>query len=246
MRNGEDQPSPAQSPNSFQTDIEGTLTSVVVNLRPEGAIIAYRLTDASFNVNSDGAIFLGADAIKADLMKPMFALVDPQGKIRSVRFDDDVDYSSQTFGRTLLGITQFVFPDSPGSNIHQWESQEDDPAGQYMASYITEKDAITATQRKGIVVYKKTKTKYLEPPQKHSSHTAKTVQVARIIEPGNGFSVEFDFDAGRVKSFQGTETQNIVRGGKQIGHAANSVRLEFVKEDNLGSTDSAGSRAKVR
>jgi hypothetical protein len=224
------------SSNSYETNIDGTFTATVLEDKPEGALVAYRLTSADLRVTGDGAVLVWADAIKADLAKEMFGLVSPQGRVLSVRFDKDVIYASQTFGRTLLGITQFVLPNAPGSDLRQWDSQEDDPAGQYTAHYLTTTDSASGPMRafKGSAVFKKVKTQYVEPIESRKSNR---VQGSRILEPGEGFSAEFDFGAGRLKSFEGTEVQDVVQAGKLIGHAENTVRVEFIREDTPGRAE---------
>jgi HEAT repeat protein len=231
----EKSPSAETSSNSYHTDIDGTLIATVLEERAEGTIVSYRLTDANLTVTGNGPIFVWTDRVKADLSKAMFVQVSQQGRMLSVRFDNEVNPASQTFGRTLLGIIQFVLPDSRGEDLSQWDSQEDDQAGQYTAHYaLGDAAARSLADPAGILAFKKVKTKYAEEKQ---NRRFRTMAIKRLIEPGAGFSAEFNLRAGRLNALEGTEVEDVIQAGKKIAHTVDDVRLVYLKEETAAPAE---------
>jgi HEAT repeats len=231
----EKSPSADTSSNSYHTDVDGTLIATVMEEKAEGAIVSYRLTDANLSVTGNGPIFVWTDKVKADLSKAMFVQLSQQGRVLSVRFDNEVNPASQTFGRTLLGIIQFVLPDPRGEDLGQWDSQEDDQAGQYAAHYaLNDAAARSPADPAGILAFKKVKTKYAEEKQ---NRRFRTMAIKRLIEPGAGFSAEFNLRAGRLSSFEGTEVEDVIQAGKKIAHTVDDVRLEYLKEETAAPAE---------
>src|SRR5437588_2393787 len=130
------QPGPLGLAQSFKTAVQGQLLVTVVNVEDHNVVLAYNLRDAVVklivNGQEDGT---DAEMIKNDLSRNVFAVLDLRGKVLSARFDSATSKLSQGFARALIGATQFVFPSEGSDELNQWETQEEDPNGQYVARY---------------------------------------------------------------------------------------------------------------
>jgi HEAT repeats len=199
------------TPEPFRVVLEGTMLVSVLEADRHGARMAWRFADVKLEMTGQAAIFQSGDAIRADLERETFGSVNEQGRVNGVRFDGRVSPASQTFARTLLGITQFV---SAGKrDATEWDAQEDDPAGPYEAHYAAVRTAAAGT-------FQKVKMRY-------------TGATTRSTAPVWAFTAVFDSRAGRLQSLEGTEEQEVARGGRTIGRAVNSVRLRYTGEDRV-------------
>ena len=125
------QSGPAGLAQSIRTSAQGRLVITVVEIRRDALVLAYNLPDASVTLfTNDNEDTADAQAIRNDLRRDVFAVVDRQGKVLSLRFDAATSQISRNFARTLIAATQFVFLPQQRACLNQWETQEEDANGQ--------------------------------------------------------------------------------------------------------------------
>ena len=228
---------------SFKTTVQGELAITVLDQRADRVLTAYRLLGPQVTLVANGQEALSqAEAIKAALSQAIFAEVSSRGRVLSVRFDPAIDNFSQNFARALLALTQFVLPDPRATGAHQWEVQEDDPNGQYVARYEAEPPAPeqgSGESRTGLKTFRKTKLRYLTPHQK--TRPGK-LQVSTTIKPEGSLVARFDVSGGHLYSFRGTEGQIIIMAGKTVARAQTTLHLEFRRKERLSVEELAGMR----
>jgi len=228
---------------SFKTTVQGELAITVLDQRADRVLTAYRLLGPQVTLVANGQEALSqAEAIKAALSQAIFAEVSSRGRVLSVRFDPAIDNFSQNFARALLALTQFVLPDARATGARQWEVQEDDPNGQYVARYEAEPPAPeqgSGESRTGLKTFRKTKLRYLTPHQK--TRPGK-LQVSTTIKPEGSLVARFDVGGGHLYSFRGTEGQIIIMAGKTVARAQTTLHLEFRRKERLSVEELAGMR----
>jgi len=216
----------------FKSSLQGELSVTVLGNRGEDFKIAFSLRDsvARLNVNGQEADQQAA-TIAADLGRGVLAIVDPTGKVVSLRFDAAAAEFSKTYGRAVLALLQFVLPKDPAAGIRQWEASEYDPAGQYIARYEAEaspSDAATTA------IFKKTKIRYLELSD--ASEQGKH-EVPTVITPGGQVQAVFDLTGGHLVSLNGTDSQITAIAGKTVGSSETTIKLNLKETQTLSNQD---------
>jgi hypothetical protein len=220
--NNSDPAAPSTFVNAFENRVQADLVMTVLEQNHDRAILAYRLQNLTVQIISNGqSIVEQAQLVQKDLNQDIFAEVDAQGKILSVRFDPNMSSIAQSFARSLLASTQFVTAKSPTSNT--WETQEDDPNGQYIAQYRSSFDQ-----------FQKSKLRYVQPAQK-----PRGAKLTPIITPQGQLSAKFDSKAGRLVSLSGTETQNFEVSKKKIGQSETTLNLTYLEQNQLSAAELA-------
>lgn len=212
---------PSTFVNAFDNRVQATLTITVLEQSRDRFTLAYRLQDLNVQITSNGqAISEQAQLIQKDLNQEIFAEVDAEGKILSVRFDPNMSSIAQSFARSLLASTQFV---TAKSSVNSWETQEDDPNGQYIAQY-----------RSHFGQFQKSKLRYVQSAQKPRS-----AKLTPIITPKGQFTAKFDTKAGRLVSLSGTETQSFEVSKKKIGQSETTLNFAYLEQNQLSATELA-------
>lgn len=223
---------------TVESSVEGKLEISVLKKNSGGTIVAYSLPDARVRLrvnNQDVADH--AETIQASLSRYVFAEVSPEGKITSVQFDSASNNLSQSFARTLLALTQFVVPRvlSPRAQMpNEWETQEDDPAGIFIARYQVvpdSSDASTGNSQTALKTYRKTKMRYLPPDSKKKPGE---LQVSQTIKPQGSLMARFDVRRGQLISLGGSESQSVIIAGRTIAQNGTSVRIDYLNKVVIG------------
>jgi len=130
----------------------------------------------------------------------------------------------------LIGLTQFVFPNEGSGGLNQWEAQEEDPNGQYVARYrrVNHRSVNARTS----ITFQKTITRYLPTAMKPS---ATEFNLETTITPAGSLTATFDQNNGRVSALNGTEFQTIEIAGKTIAHTQSALALTYVGQKVLDS-----------
>ena len=228
---------------SFKTTMQGELLVTVVNVKDQTVVLAYNLRNAVVKLIANGQED-GTDAeiIKRDLSRNIFAVLNLRGKVLSVRFDSATGKLSQGFARALIGATQFVFPSEELDKQNQWETQEEDPNGQYVARYerVNHRSVNANGPVRGSITFQKTITRYLPTTTKQSPTE---FNVETTIRPAGSLMAKFDQHNGRLIALNGTASQTIEVAGKMVAHTQSSLGLNYVGEEVLGSVKLAALRA---
>jgi hypothetical protein len=210
----------AKNDQAVFTNVEGNLEATVLEANGDGALVAFVLRDPEVQVVFNGELaMVQAEAIQADLSRTLLAVVDRQGKIRSVHLDANVNSLSHTFVRALLAATQVVLPSEPAQSA--WQTREGDPNGEFAARY---KFDTSVTSEPSIVTFSKERMEYLQRPRQHS---IRRLDVESIAKPGGNLTVRFDLVNGRVESVAGTEATTIFVDGKVVARAETTMRMQF-------------------
>jgi Lipoprotein amino terminal region len=214
------------APNSFvsafENHVQADLVMTIVAQRPEGWLVSYQLRDPIVQINASGQeIKEQAQLVQQDLSQVIVATIDPQGKILTLRFAPNTSKIAQSFARTVFASVQFVTPPKSGSS-GSWETQEEDPNGQYIAQY---------TARSG--KFQKTKLRYRQPERNSPSNNS---QITPVITSDGQLTAEFDRGSGRLMTLQGQETQRFEVSKKPVGQAKTNLQLTYTSQSQLTET----------
>jgi len=220
--------------HAFRVVVRGELVAKVIEKNTGGFTIAYGLRSPTVRLNADGQEAANeAQTVQTDLSKDVFAAINPQGRVLAVRFDPVTSKLSQSFARTLLASTQFVLPVEQISDLHQWETQEDDPNGQYTARYQAEHDSSNGAPgnpQANLLRIRKTKVSYLQPDRNIKPGE---FDVATTISPQGSLVARFDLSEGHLVSLSGSESQITVVAGKKVARSETTLRLNFLGKEIL-------------
>jgi hypothetical protein len=128
---------------TLSTKVEADLAAAVLEVNSEGALIVFALRKAAVQVVCDGAPAADQSAtMRADLSRPWLALVNHDGRIRSVHLPRNTSSLSHTFVRALLAAGQVVLPGDAAQT--GWQAREHDPNGEPKATTILVDNKIVA------------------------------------------------------------------------------------------------------
>jgi HEAT repeats len=227
----------------IEVKVQGQLLVTVVEVKDHGVVLAYSLHDAVVKLIVNGQEEGANEAtIKNDLSRDVFAALDPRGKVLSVRFDPATEKFSQNFARALLGATQFVLPGEGSGGLGEWQTQEEDPNGQYVARYLrlSRRLASARSSARGSVTLQKTITHYIPATAKPSPTE---LNVKTTVTPAGSLTATFDQNKGRVVALNGTESQTIEVDGKTVAHSRSILWLDYVGTEVLVPAKLAALRA---
>jgi hypothetical protein len=145
--------------------------------------------------------------------------------VRSVLFDAGTASPSQSFGRTLLSLTQFVFPDDPDARTDQWESSEEGPSGQYVARYEPEAGA---SGDKPFATFHKKKLYYTSPREESDAN-----KLSQVIAPAGELVTRFDTADGYLLSVDGSESEVTSIAGKTVARSETTLTLTYKSRQTL-------------
>ncbi len=208
--------------NDFKVSFKGKLVVTVLEQKDNKIFVSYSLPNSVVKIISSGqeAVEQG-QLIQEDLKQEIFAELNSQGKVISVSFDPNLSDISQNFARTLLSISQFVTPSSD-RNPSNWETQEDDPNGKYIARYESSWGK-----------FEKTKLRYLESV---SGKQPNTSEVKTTIKPEGKLTANFNLQDGYLTSLKGTESQQIIISKKNVGQVKTELDMTYVSQTVLNPT----------
>jgi HEAT repeat protein len=213
---------------SLKTHLAAQLLSTVIAGQGDGFVVAVRLQNPVVQLEVDGhETSERAHTIATELGADIFAVVDHMGRVRSVLFNAGTDSLSQGFGRTLLALIQFVFPDDPAASANQWESLEEGPAGQYVAHYRAE---AVAGGDNPVATFRKKKAYYITPPEVSESNE---YEVSQVITPSGDLLARFDVAAGHLLSLDGTESDVTSIAGKTVARSETTLKLTYKSPQTL-------------
>lgn len=220
---------------SFETSVKGELATTIIEFRKNDILAVFKIQNPIVILITNGYQDIQqAEVVKAELEKDVFALISPQGKILSVLFDPSTGDLAQNYFRAILSLRQFVFPGEEIPQSNQWELEEEDPSGQYIASYKICKVEDTKINNTPIKLFCKRKIRYLED---RSEVKKGTIEIPKIIIPGGEFIANFDFANGNLTSLEGVESQTILIQSKKVGQVTNRFQLTFLKQEDLNNSE---------
>jgi len=223
---------------SFKSTVQGELVKTVLDKKADSVLVAYRLQNplVTLEVNEQEAA-LQAEIISTALSLDIFAELSLQSRVLFVWFDPDIDSFSQNFARALLAQTQFVLPSASTSGFSQWEVQEDDPNGHYIARYkfVPDKsESVSADEQAAVKTFRKTKIRYLI--QQSKTKPAEST-IPTTVKPEGSLEALFDVSGGYLASLSGSEMQTIIMASKSVACAENSLHLKFLRKEVLPSSE---------
>jgi HEAT repeat protein len=219
---------------SFKTDVRGEFVVTVLDRDDLRSVVSYQLRNSVVRLIANGQeAHSEAEIISADLNHNIFAEVNPQGRVLSVRFDPSVGNLSQSFARSIIALTQFCSPASQTSELEKWEVQEDDPAGQYIARYQTATETKKGAPDDGgadIKSFRKTKLRYLKT-------SSSDIEAPKTVTPKGSLSATFDLKAGRLLSVIGAESQVIAISGKNVAKVETELQMDYSRQEMLSDAE---------
>lgn len=222
---------------SFETTVRGELDRTVLGEKGEGYLVAFRMRNLLVTLIANKYTDIQqAEAIRSELEKEVFVVITPQGMIRAVWMDPAMGDLAKSFTRVILALTQFVFPIGHSQEKSRWELQEEDPSGQYLATYQICRDEDTKVTKTSGKSYCKKKKRYLEYPPKGKTGP---VEVSKTIVPKGKFVANFDFATGGLSSMRGSESQTILVQNKKVGEVTNNFQMELARKEILKASDVA-------
>jgi len=227
---------PSSLAQSFETSAQGELTATVIGRQGDHVLIAYSLRQPKVSLTANGQeASAQAEAVSAALNRNLFAQVNSQGRVIAVLVEPGASNLAQTFARALLAATQFTLPDEPAAGRQNWETQEDDPNGQFVARYEAQAD----DSQTGLRTFRKTKLRYL-PPRRQGRPNQ--FDPRTTIKPSGQLIARFDFGQGRLVSLNGSESQTILIANKTVARANTTLSLHFVRSETAVPAELAALR----
>jgi hypothetical protein len=227
---------PSSLAQSFETSAQGELTATVIGWQGGHVLIAYSLRQPKVSLTANGQEATAqAEAVSGALSRNLFAQVNAQGRVIAVLIEPGASNLAQTFARALLAATQFALPDEPAAGLQNWEAQEDDPNGQFVARY----EAEAGDTQTGLRTFRKTRLRYL-PPRRQGRPNQFDPQTT--IKPSGHLTARFDFGNSRLVSLNGSEAQTILIANKTVARANTTLSLNFVRSETTPSTELAALR----
>ena len=229
--------------NAFHQTIKGRLGVKVCSVAADKSVVVFTLSPSTVSLQS-GFSEISNHSLMADFSLPIVATVNDKGRILSVCFDQLASPQAQHLIRTILAATQIVLPES-GSTATAWLTVEDDPNGEFDASYTVRDDKVV----------RKTKLHYAEPLP---DSVDDIVFTPTCIPDGESLA---QFDArGCMTALSVAEQQTLWLNGKCLGTTqlglelnlvqTNTVNIEKMKDMtaklNLDAAMSRGVRLSVR
>lgn len=242
LLSGKSQPKEEAGPSplarSFKTIVKAELIVTVVDKSPESIVIAYTLRSPVVNLRTDTQEATAAtERIKADLSHEIFALIDLQGRVLSMRFDPGVSSLSRDLVRAVLSLTQFVFPSAPALDFRPWETQENDPNGAYIARYEKQGGPAKSTAQHApgnCSMFRKSKVRYL---QQRTKAKPDEFELTMTINPKGNMTACFDIGGGYLVSLEGSESQVFVAAGKTVANTETTFRMNYLRKEVLGEVE---------
>lgn len=227
--------------HSFRTYLGGELSMTVLKQTADGFLVAYCLTHPVIRFEARGQ--QNEEQIQAarqELGRPVFAVINLQGRILSFRLDPSLQPLSQNFLRAALSITEFVLPaDDASASFSRWETEEEDGNGRYLAQYNQTPIKSHAARRSRldgpVRWFFKTKGAYLQPAV--SRGPSGIYELAPAISSSGGFSARIDLQEGRLLSLEGTETQRFSLAKHVVGQTITTLRLRLTKSESLAGAE---------
>ena len=216
---------------SFRSGVRGDLLLEILEWRDVAWVASFRVDRAEVSFAVDGTDDPAqTDAIRTGLSGGWFARISPEGRILSVRMDPSMSDLSKRYAQTLLGAIQVVFPGKEIPASGRWEVAEEDSSGRGVVLYERVEPGKGAPAAGGeagdTVSLGKTRLRYDARGKKRGPVGFSPEQA---VLPSGSVAIRFDLREGSVVSMAGTEGQEVRMGGKRIGRAENSVRLDLVR-----------------
>jgi HEAT repeat protein len=135
-------------------------------------------------------------------------------------------------------MTQFVNPPTGSSDSREWDTQEADPGGQYLARYEAVPGPSNAGNDAARVqeTFSKTKLRYVLP---RSDPASDENAAALEIQPKGRLVAQVDIQQRHLVSLNGAESKTILLEGKAIGAAESSVQVEELRRESLSPEELA-------
>jgi HEAT repeat protein len=232
---------PSGLAHSFSTTVQGELVATILDNRNDTLLLTFSVRNAVVSINTNGQVATTeAETVRVDISRDIFARLDLSGRVLAVCFDPSTNSLSQSFARALLAMTQLVFPGAPVSDLKQWEAQEEDTTGPYIARYEAQTGTgnCEAQVAPAVKTFRKTKARYLSSPaQAGTKPGTSEFDIPTTINPGGQLSAAFDFQQGRLICLTGKESQTVAMAGKAVAQAETTIGLNYVSKENLSATE---------
>ena len=211
----------AAAPSAFAYQLEMRVRGswVTTPLRQSGTenVIRCRLDkpDVSCAVNGRPIPAPQRDALRRDLMRETAVVLSREGSVRRIAFDAIVLPASRNVIKTLLSLSQFARPATPGNS--SWRTQEESRGGVYAALYT----------RPGGAGQTIVKTVTAAPDAAPPDDTGEAFEGARApvaSRPQGRFVARLDAE-GRLLSLDGTLTETQTLAGKPLGQTVSRLTL---------------------
>jgi hypothetical protein len=188
--------------------------------------------DLSYSTDSNTA----RPDIARELSVPLLVSTLMGGRVLGFRPSADLSATTRNLWRALLSLRQIVWPDSAFPSARQWTVEENDPAGQYLATYTAE------TSVRHLLILTKRKTAYLEPPQRRSAS-------ARMVAPtflSRGRSrAAYSGRAPGPDTLVVADTLNTFLSGRAVSSSATSLSVTFARSTRVEQAELAALRANA-
>ena len=227
--------------HSFRTFLKAEFTTTVLDKTADGFLIAYTLRNPDVRLEVEGQKNeTQTEIIRRDLSREIvFASVDPQGRIKSIRLDPSTHKLSQNFIKAVLAVTEFVLPvEEQPAPLYDWGTEEEDVSGKYIARYretFVKHPTVRLTRRERPVrMFVKTKLKYLNAVSGKSRRGV--YEVAPAITSSGSLGARFDLQKHRLLSLGGSETQTASLAGHLVGQTKTGLCMNISGHEQLGAT----------
>ena len=217
--------------HSFRTSLKTQMSLTVLREAPEGFLVCYSLSEPELALTAFTEVDPAKLAIiRRELTANTFAIISPQGRILSLWLDPSLHELSRNFIKAALAITQFVLPTGDVSSPSDWNAEEDDPNGSYIARY-------QAVAKKGEPIktsFCKSKLRYLVSGSAKLSNGV--YEVMPSVTSDAHYTGWFDLAGGRLDSLEGSETQTFTVAEHEVGRSKITLSFRLVKSETIDLT----------
>lgn len=181
--------------------VRGRLEATMLCNEGSDAVIHLRLSDSRVEMRIDGRRSAeNSRQISAALSNGVWLTLDARGRISGIRYHAGSDRISRSVAATVASLLQLAAPEQ--KNALQWEAEEEDQTGRYLASYRLLKP----------LSWRKEKRRHLGSP----SAAAMPEQRRMLFLPEGGLLVRFNSDR-TLRELSGDDILHLQAGGHQAG-----------------------------
>jgi len=224
---GQEQQQMSPMAYAFDISVQGNLTATVLEDQGQQVLLAYTVDSPRVRLMVNGQDApTDAQGVEVDLARDLSVLVTAEGRVLSLRFDPNTRDFSKGFARAILALTQFVLPSKETAHAEQWQTEEEDQSGQFLAQYQAEAKQGERKNKGGSATFRKTRLRYLTIPQKAKPNE---IPVRQSITPGGSLMATFDLAGGHLSTLTGSLSEATVIGGKEVARAESRINLSHTK-----------------
>ncbi len=198
-----------------EATINCQITKTVLKESRDSTVVAFQLHNMELAIRNND-VSLNNDVLRYDVMRPVFAILNNNGKIGSVRIDTSISQAASSLVKEIISRLQFV---TPGKRMKQWQTQEANSLGIFQADYrfLAKQDTLFE--------YEKFNKGFLRDASERRHQ--------RLVPDGK--SVIYTDSSQHLRHAQVSETLATLSGADTISLSGNKISIAIVEESKASS-----------